>query len=232
MMGISERKEREKVLRHEQILDAAQEIFQKFGWSEATMDQVADAAELSKGTLYLYFKDKEELYTGLGARGMEKIAANFWEILNTHANALEALVSIGSAYHEYFMNDPLQYASIHFSVHKLLEMKDTAPSEMERMHLAGSECLKAVAEVIKRGITQGVFDKTVDPTKAAIAMWSYADGALNHLICKCPEHDDFEARLGVNMQEAVWAGYRWFSKGIGASDEALMKIASMRDNLR
>ena len=60
-MGIAERKEREKEHRRNTILDAAEEVFFSKGINLATMDEVAERAELSKGTLYLYFKNKEEL---------------------------------------------------------------------------------------------------------------------------------------------------------------------------
>ncbi|MEO8168159.1 MAG: helix-turn-helix domain-containing protein, partial [bacterium] len=60
-MGIIERKEREKEHRREDIIAAAQKIFFEKGLPSATMDEIAEAAELSKGTLYLYYKSKEDL---------------------------------------------------------------------------------------------------------------------------------------------------------------------------
>ncbi|MDL1893205.1 helix-turn-helix transcriptional regulator, partial [Sphingobacteriales bacterium CHB3] len=52
-MGIIERKEREKEQRREEIVTAAEKIFFEKGLAIATMDEIAEAAELSKGTLYL-----------------------------------------------------------------------------------------------------------------------------------------------------------------------------------
>ena len=53
-MGIAERKAREKLIRHQQILDAAYEVFNQVGFFAATMDQIAERAELAKGTIYIY----------------------------------------------------------------------------------------------------------------------------------------------------------------------------------
>ena len=72
-MGIAERKERERLVRREQILEAAYQLFHETGFSAATMDQIAERAELAKGTLYLYFKSKEEVYYALLDRGLEII---------------------------------------------------------------------------------------------------------------------------------------------------------------
>ena len=67
-MGIAERREREKDQRRNTILDAAEKVFFSQGINLATMDGVAEEAELSKGTLYLYFKSKEELFLGIACR--------------------------------------------------------------------------------------------------------------------------------------------------------------------
>lgn len=70
-MGIAERKAREKRIRHQQILDAAYEVFNEVGFFAATMDQIAERAELAKGTIYIYFKSKEEVYFSLLANGLD-----------------------------------------------------------------------------------------------------------------------------------------------------------------
>ena len=67
-MGIQERKERERERRRQQIIVAAKRVFSNKGFNKATMEDIATEAELSPGTLYLYFKNKEELYASLSIR--------------------------------------------------------------------------------------------------------------------------------------------------------------------
>jgi len=67
-VGIRERKAREKERRRQQIIVAAKRVFSKKGFNKATMEDIAAEAELSPGTLYLYFKNKEELYASLSLR--------------------------------------------------------------------------------------------------------------------------------------------------------------------
>ena len=67
-MGIQERKERERERRRQQIIVAAKRIFKDKGFGRATMEDIAKEAELSPGTLYLYFKNKEDLYASLSLR--------------------------------------------------------------------------------------------------------------------------------------------------------------------
>lgn len=51
--------------KHTQIADAARELFTDFGYKSVSMDMIAQKAGVAKGTLYLYFKDKETLFTQL-----------------------------------------------------------------------------------------------------------------------------------------------------------------------
>jgi AcrR family transcriptional regulator len=69
--------------RHSQIVNSARAVFAKKGYQATTMDEIAAAAGLAKGTLYLYFKSKEEVYGAavendrwvLQQRTLERIAA-------------------------------------------------------------------------------------------------------------------------------------------------------------
>jgi AcrR family transcriptional regulator len=67
-MGIKERKEREKERRRQQIMVAAKRVFSVKDFNRATMEDIAKEAELSPGTIYLYFKNKEELFASLSLR--------------------------------------------------------------------------------------------------------------------------------------------------------------------
>jgi len=66
------RKEREKEARREAILDAAARIFSRKNFYEATLDEIAADAELAKGTLYNYFKDKQDIFASLMERGHQQ----------------------------------------------------------------------------------------------------------------------------------------------------------------
>ncbi len=56
------RKERERLFKRQEIVNAARIVFAARGFSAATLDEIADRAEFGKGTLYNYFQSKEELF--------------------------------------------------------------------------------------------------------------------------------------------------------------------------
>ena len=72
-MGVEERKGRERLQRKGQIVDAARQLFLENGFLNVTMNEIAEATELSTGTLYLYFKNKEDIFGALAAIGAEKL---------------------------------------------------------------------------------------------------------------------------------------------------------------
>ncbi len=64
-MGIFERRIRERRQRRHQIMEAAELVFQEQGFTNATLVEIADNAEVSPGTIYLYFKNKEDIFLSL-----------------------------------------------------------------------------------------------------------------------------------------------------------------------
>jgi AcrR family transcriptional regulator len=76
-MGVAARRQREKEERKAAILSAAEKVFVSKGVGMATMDDIAHEAELSKGTLYLYFDSKDELYLEIAVRAVRDIVSAF-----------------------------------------------------------------------------------------------------------------------------------------------------------
>jgi len=65
------RRERERLQRHQDILDAAKTVFARDGYEKANLDEVAAILELSKGSIYYYFESKEALFTSIVEQGLD-----------------------------------------------------------------------------------------------------------------------------------------------------------------
>lgn len=59
------RKERERLFRRKEIMDAAVKFFAEKGYYSTTLEEIAGTAEFGKGTLYNYFQGKEEIYRAI-----------------------------------------------------------------------------------------------------------------------------------------------------------------------
>ena len=76
-MSISQRQLEERKMRQDRILDGALNVFKSKGLEGATMEQIANASGFGKGTLYYYFKSKEEVFSAILVEGWH----NIWESL-------------------------------------------------------------------------------------------------------------------------------------------------------
>ena len=70
-MGLKERRRREKEERRMQILDAARKLLFTKGINATSINQIAKLAELGVGTIYFYYRNKEELFAALQEEGLE-----------------------------------------------------------------------------------------------------------------------------------------------------------------
>ena len=75
------RKERERLLRRDEIISAAREVFALRGFAEATLDEIAERAEFGKGTLYNYFENKEELFEAVIVNSYETVMHSAEEVI-------------------------------------------------------------------------------------------------------------------------------------------------------
>ena len=105
-MGLKERREREEQARLSTILEAAERVFAANGYYQTRMDDIADAAELAKGTLYYYFKNKDALYLHLLERESSKVMEEVKNRIPEEASFLETLRETIYFYLEYFERNP------------------------------------------------------------------------------------------------------------------------------
>jgi TetR/AcrR family transcriptional regulator len=184
-MGILERKEREKEHRREEILDAAQHVFFEKGLYAATMDEIAEKAELSKGTLYLYYKSKEDLYLAVMMRGMEILRDKFTKVAMSGESAANMLVALGDAYVSYFSDHREYFRMIHFmqtpQFHKLVtdDMKKSC-STLNR------HVWDLVNGILQRCIDDGVLRKDLNPVEVGVILWSSATALLLRIDSEYP----------------------------------------------
>jgi len=105
-MSVKERREREEKARLDAILAAAEAIFARSGYYQTRMEDIAREAELAKGTLYYYFKSKEEIYVHLLEREARALHEEIRRRLTEDSSLLEALRQAFDLYVEYFEANP------------------------------------------------------------------------------------------------------------------------------
>ena len=106
-MGVQERKERERERRRQQIIVAAKRIFSEKGFTRARMEDIANEAELAPATLYIYFKNKEELFASFSFNLLQCLSAKLKTIVNdSSATPEDKLANLRVALYEIYAFDP------------------------------------------------------------------------------------------------------------------------------
>ncbi len=149
--------------RPKQILEAALEVFGERGLSDSRLDDIAKRAGLSKGTIYLYFPNKEELFREVVRNTVvSNIETSEQEISAMSGSATDALRRSLRAYWTFIRS--AKFAPLFRLIHaEIQNFPDLAKFYAEEVV---SRRLRLIASIIERGIGSGEF-RPVDPFVAA-----------------------------------------------------------------
>jgi AcrR family transcriptional regulator len=159
--------------RKNQILNAAEQVFTKKGLDSARMDDIADETGLSKGTLYLYFKSKDELIIAILDRVFQGVLGH----LNTHKHddlsASEAILQFtDSAAHDYKVMLRLVPVAYEFLA---LAFRNALVKRYLQQYL--HKYMEVLTGLVQRGIDAGEF-RSVSPQDVAVAAGAIYEGTV------------------------------------------------------
>jgi AcrR family transcriptional regulator len=172
-MGIYERKKREKENRRKEILSAARKVFSNKGFNASTMEEIALQAELSPGTLYLYFKNKEELHTFLSIEILKYLADEIQKVLSQDLsveNKIERFQDVFIDVYDYDSNILINL----FHLQSGETLQNLSEDVLKQIKKYSALAHGAIIDVVKQGIDEGIF---IDEHPVALAdvLWaSYA----------------------------------------------------------
>lgn len=184
-MGTEERKAREKQRRRNQIVDAAERIIFSKGLDQATMDEIAEEAELSKGTLYLYFKNKNELYLAITERGSNILNNRFSKVFaSAHdRTGIELIRLLGETYLNFVSENP-DYFKAFMYYESLSDVEELQKSKFAQTCEANRrEALNFMIRALQIGMQDGTVDDSYDPKELAVVIWSSTRGitTISHM---------------------------------------------------
>jgi len=176
-MGIQERKERERERRRQQIIVAAKRVFTVKGFSRATMEDIAKEAELSPGTLYLYFKNKEELYASLSLRILQYLGIRVEHVdREGNLDPLAKLDALIEAMYDVYDFDPMMIINM-FHLQSSETLKNLSPQLMLEINALSKKSITTIAGIFEDGIRKGmIIDR--HPVALADIFWSLFSGVV------------------------------------------------------
>jgi AcrR family transcriptional regulator len=179
-MGVQERKAREKEELRQEILDAARELFVEHGYEAVSMRRIADRIEYSPTTIYLYFRDKADLFDCLCAETLELLVqrlSSHTEEAKNGSDPVSALRAGMRAYVDFGLQNPSHYRVTFMTPHEFHCQGGVAT----RSDATGERAFNCLVEAVQACATSGRI-ATPDPLSSAQMLWSGVHGLTSLLI--------------------------------------------------
>jgi len=206
-MGIVERKEKQKTEIKKMILEASMKLFVDEGFDHVTIRKIADLIEYSPTTVYLYFKDKNEILYNLHEMGFQKLGAMNQSLVEI-ANPITRLHKMGENYIDFGLSNPEFYDVMFIQrapMQVLAEMNDCDWTY-------GESALNALKLTIEEAMSKGLL-KEGNTDAVAMGIWGMVHGLVSLAI-----RDRFE-KLGkdLDLKAMMHQSLNWLLSSIDLS---------------
>lgn len=203
-MQLRSRNKEEKALRRESLLNAAQHVFFTKGFERTSMDDIATAAGFSRALLYVYFKDKKDIYRCLRIRSVEALRDRMHRYVDASAPGIDRVRQIGEAFYDFFLKEKSHFDCLSVDIslsNQSGSVQQEAKNDPESLKVE-KETMSIMVDAILAGINDGSIDPARAPNPLQTAM--YLRGAMHGVILL--QAEDGSALLdkaGIDNNELV-----------------------------
>src|SRR3974377_739517 len=155
---IQTRKERERAAREELILDHGQRMLLRDGFQNLNLDDLAEAVEYSKGTLYLHFKTKEDIALAVVTRAQKERADLFERALECQGRSRERISAIGFACSHFAKVYP-DYYNVEMMLKSLSFWEKADDARQHEYAMQGGRCFRTMHRLVTEGLESGDLPK-------------------------------------------------------------------------
>lgn len=216
-MGIAERKEREKEQRRSMIIDAAERVIFANRIDTSTMDQIADEAELSKGTLYLYFKSKIDLYLAIQERGLGILSGKFARVLAEKRKGIDLLQRFGQVYFDYANEYPNYFGAEMYCRSQEFVEEVLRSDQFQATREKRVELVEYLLRAIHIGIQDGSIRRDVNPAALSLMLYASINGMIQvYQLRKNAGKSDLFPEVDVPLDHVVHDFIRILTDGLRA----------------
>ncbi len=139
--------------KYRRILEAAVKVFAKNGFHESTISQIAREAGVADGTIYLYFKNKDDILVQFFNFKTRQVFAQFREEVDRAVNAVDKLRSLVSRHLSEFQQDRYMAILYHAETHRARRQAEDQIREMSKLYL------DLISEIVEQGQQEGLIRK-------------------------------------------------------------------------
>ena len=182
-------------------MKAARKLFFERGFKSVTVDLIAAKAEVSKGSIYLYFDSKEEIYTQILISANIERHKEIENFARQEGTASELLLKYARVYVDFFLeNNELFRILMTFMLHAE-NMNLTEEQNTQLIHTT-NENIRTISEILQKGVDTGEFSDRIDIRQGQNAIWGLLNGIISlYIYSGAPEKRS--ERINTTVQESL-----------------------------
>ena len=169
--------------KYQRILEAAIKVFAEQGFFQSTIAQVAREAGVADGTIYLYFKNKDDILVQFFNYKTKQVFSGFREEVNKGQNAVEKLRNLVRRHLAEFQRDRNMAILYQSETHQSMRMAEEQIREMSSMYL------DIVAEIVEQGQQEGLMRKNLYSSLVKRFILGAVDEVINTWIHSGGDYD-------------------------------------------
>ena len=173
-MSTTDRRQRHRASLRREILDAASQLFVEEGYQRVTMRRIAERIEYSPTTIYLYFKDKNELLAAVCEETFSQLATKLERLRKSVSTPLGYLREALRTYVDFGLANRAQYTVT-------LMSPNSGPKGASFEPAIGSRAFETLRQSVRACVEHGDF-QTPDIDMTAQALWASVHGITSLLI--------------------------------------------------
>jgi len=172
------KKEREKENRRNTILKAARRLFFDRGFKAVTVDSIAEKSEISKGSIYLCFESKEEIYTQILIAENSSLYDRIKNFTAIEASASQLLHEYARIYVDFFFNDKELFRILMTFMMQTGNMHLTEKQSLELIRSTNRN-ISIISQILQKGIDSGEFAPLSNVWQMQNSIWGMLNGIIS-----------------------------------------------------
>jgi len=177
-LNIEEKRKKEKENRKNTILKAARKLFFERGFKSVTVDDIAAKSEVSKGSIYLCFESKEEIYAQILIGDNQALYKRVKNFVATEATASQLLLEYARIYVNFFLDDTELFRILMTFMLQTGQMNLTEKQNAELIW-STNQNINVISEIIQKGISSGEFSPIENIWRMQNAIWGMLNGIIS-----------------------------------------------------
>ena len=194
----------------ENIIQAAEQLFMEKGIDSTTVDEIAKASDYSKATLYVYFKNKDEIVSSITLSGMKQFHETIQKAITPGETFQEKYFAVCYSITDFQKQYPLYFESILKEINVDIELEET-PQVYRDIYEAREAINREFYILFQLGMEQGSLRKDLNVLKTVFLFWASISGIIR--IADQKEKYLIKS-VGTSKQEFLQFGFETLLKSI------------------